>query len=83
MSGTDQAGAADGDILIGAAALLPVLRELGIIEEADEDEAEDEAKYLDKVYYIAKSKKLPIGKFGKSLIASRTKLRRAVASLVA
>jgi hypothetical protein len=82
MSGSDQAGAVDGDILIGAAAILPVLRELGVIEEANEDEAEDEAKYLDKIYYLAKSQKLPIGKFGKSLIASRTKLRRAVLSLV-
>jgi hypothetical protein len=82
MSGSDQAGAASADILIGAAAILAELRELGIIEEADEDEGEDEAKDLDKVYYLAKAKKLPIGKFGKSLIASRAKLRRAVLSLV-
>jgi hypothetical protein len=82
MSGSDQAGAADGDILIGAAAILPVLRELGVIEEANKDEAEDDDRFLDQVYYLAKSQKLPIKKFGKSLIASRVKLRRAVLSLV-
>lgn len=33
------------------------------------------------VYYIAKTKKLPIGKLGKLLIASRSKLRRAALAL--
>ena len=33
------------------------------------------------VYYFARKKKLPIGKLGKNLIASRTKLRRALAAL--
>jgi hypothetical protein len=33
------------------------------------------------VYYIFKKKRLPIGKFGKNLIASRSKLRRATLTL--
>jgi hypothetical protein len=80
MSGSDQASTAAADLLIGAAAILDELRELGIIGEADSDTDSD--KDLDKVYYIAKAKKLPISKFGKSLIASRAKLRRAVLNLV-
>jgi hypothetical protein len=79
MSGADQASTAADDILIGAAAIWGELRDLGIVE-GDGTDVED--KDLDKVYYLAKAKKLPIGKFGKSLIASRTKLRRAVLSLV-
>ena len=77
MSGSDQASAAGADVLIGAAAILDELRELGVIGETD-----NESSDLDKVYYIAKAKKLPIGRFGKSLIASRAKLRRAVLNLV-
>lgn len=30
------------------------------------------------VYYLAKTKKLPIGRLGRNLIASRAKLQRAV-----
>jgi hypothetical protein len=33
------------------------------------------------VYYLAKMKRLPIGKLGKNLIASRTTLRRAALAL--
>ena len=33
------------------------------------------------VYYIAKTKRFPIGKLGKNLIASRAKLRRAAQAL--
>jgi hypothetical protein len=33
------------------------------------------------VYYFHRKKKLPIGKLGKNLIASRTKLRRAIQNL--
>jgi hypothetical protein len=79
MSESDQTSAASADLLIGAAAILDELRELGIIERTD---SENENKNLDRVYYIAKAKKLPIGRFGKSLIASRAKLRRAVHNLV-
>ena len=35
------------------------------------------------VYYLAKMKRLPIGKLGKNLIASRTTLRRATLALTA
>jgi hypothetical protein len=35
------------------------------------------------VYYLAKMKRLPIGKLGKNLIASRTTLRRAALALTA
>jgi hypothetical protein len=35
----------------------------------------------DQVYYLARTKKLPIGKLGKNLIASRSKLRRAIQNL--
>ena len=34
-----------------------------------------------QVYYFVETKKLPIGKFGKNLIASRAKLRRATNAL--
>jgi hypothetical protein len=34
-----------------------------------------------QVYYLVETQKLPIGKFGKSLIASRAKLRRAANAL--
>ena len=40
-------------------------------------------KTSSQVYYIAQKKKLPIGRLGKQLIASRTRLRRAVAALTA
>ena len=35
------------------------------------------------VYYLAKMKRLPIGKLGKNLIASRTTLRRFALALTA
>jgi hypothetical protein len=34
-----------------------------------------------QVYYLVKTKKLPIGKMGRDLIASRAKLKRAIANL--
>jgi len=34
-----------------------------------------------EVYYIAKKKKLPIGKWGSQLIASKSKLRRAARAI--
>lgn len=33
------------------------------------------------VYYLAKTRRLPIGRLGKNLIASRSKLRRAALAL--
>jgi hypothetical protein len=34
-----------------------------------------------QIYYFAETQKLPIGRFGKNLIASRAKLRRATSIL--
>jgi hypothetical protein len=45
-----------------------IAQELGLTEEA--------------VYYIHRKKRLPIGKLGKNLIATRSKLRRAAHDLV-
>jgi hypothetical protein len=55
----------DNDLLRGAAAIAEHLRSIGLkkVDEAD-------------VYYFARSKKLPIGKFGKELIASKRRLNR-------
>ena len=64
------------DLLFGAEAIGKELQDLGIIEEDDEN-------VESKVYYIAKTKKLPISKWGKTLTASRTKLANAVRALVA
>jgi len=71
----DQAKIAD-DLLFGAQAIAIELKKLGLIKEDDEN-AES------KVFYIARTKKLPIGKWGKTLTASRTKLANAVRALVA
>jgi hypothetical protein len=35
----------------------------------------------DAVYHIAKTKRLPIGRLGRNLIASRSKLRKAALAL--
>ena len=63
------------DVLIGAQAIRDELVELGLLQAGAP---------IDQVYYLARDgheRRLPIGKFGKSLIASRAKLRRAVAAL--
>ena len=52
------------DFLKGAAAIAEHLRRNGL-NVSDSD-----------VYYLAKSKKLPIGKFGKNLLASKRRLSR-------
>jgi hypothetical protein len=54
-------------VLVGASAIADALT-----EEFEREVTESE------VYYIAKKKKLPIGRFGKNLIATRNKLRRAI-----
>lgn len=43
--------------------------------------AEELGVAVHDVYYIAKTKRLPIGRLGKNLIASRSKLRRAALAL--
>ncbi len=55
----------NSDLLKGATAIVVYLRELGL-DDVDETD----------VYYFAKAKKLPIGKFGKNLIASKKRLSR-------
>jgi hypothetical protein len=64
------------DLLLGAQAIAIELKKLGLIK-ADDENAES------KVFYIARKKKLPIGRFGKTLTASRAKLATAVRALVA
>jgi hypothetical protein len=59
-----QAERTDDDFLKGAAAIAAHLRSSGL-SVTDSD-----------VYYLAKAKKLPIGKWGKNLIASKKQLSR-------
>jgi hypothetical protein len=61
--------------LVGAKAIAEELIRLGLISESDPN-AED------KVYYFARAKKVSIGRFGNSLIASPDRLRRDVEKLV-
>jgi hypothetical protein len=53
-----------GDLLVGAKQIAEYITSLGI--PTDEDD----------VYYARRAKKLPIGKYGAELIASKTKLNR-------
>ena len=53
-----------GDLLVGAKQIAAYITALGI--PTDEDD----------VYYARRAKKLPIGKYGAELIASKTKLNR-------
>lgn len=55
---------ADDDFLKGAAAIAEHLRSHGLSVTSGD------------VYYLAKAKKLPIGKWGKNLIASKSQLDR-------
>jgi hypothetical protein len=64
------------DFRIGATAIANKLKQLGLI-------AEDDANAEDKVYYLARTGKLPIGKWGKNLISSDAKLEQAAKKLVA
>jgi hypothetical protein len=60
------------DLLRGGPAIAAFLQTIGWPEAT-----------VDTVYYFARSKKLPIGKFGNELITSKTKLTRYVRKLVA
>ena len=55
-----------GDALVGAKQIAEFITSLGV--PTDEDD----------VYYARRAKKLPIGKYGAELIASKTKLTRYV-----
>jgi hypothetical protein len=61
--------------LVGAKAIAKELERLGLIPE-------DDPNSEDRVYYLARSNKLSIGKFGNSLITTPDKLRRDVEKLV-
>jgi hypothetical protein len=65
----DRVGA---DLLLGATEIANALT-----EEFEREVTESE------VYYIAKTKKLPIGRWGKNLISTRSKLRRAITAALA
>jgi hypothetical protein len=62
-----------GDLLRGAEAIADYLNQLSSKE--DDWNTED-------VYYAHRAKKLPIGKYGKELIASKAKLAKHVGGLV-
>ena len=57
----------------GATAIASVLKKAGLIEE-------DDPNANQKVYYIARKQKLPIGRFGKDLLADDDKLLKAAKS---
>jgi hypothetical protein len=61
----EQPDLVESDFLRGAAEIAAFLRSLGL---TDVDEKE--------VYYFHRSRKLSLGKFGKQLIGSRSRLRR-------
>jgi hypothetical protein len=65
------------DILIGAAAIAVELENLGLLDPPPPGKDNNHA-----VYYAAKRLGLPIGRFGRSLISSRARLRRARDSLI-
>ena len=60
------------DLLRGGPAIAAFLQTIGWPEAT-----------VDKVYYLARSKKLPIGKFGNELITTKSRLTRHVRKLVA
>ena len=61
--------------LVGAKAIKEECERLGLIPK-------DDPNGEDRVYYLARSKKLTIGRFGNSLITTPDKLRRDVEKLV-
>jgi hypothetical protein len=71
---TDQTEAAT-DLLLGAEAISRELKTLGLIKEDDENA-------LDKVYYWARRRRLPITHYGKHLLSTRSKLRSAIHALM-
>jgi hypothetical protein len=65
------------EFLIGALAIGRKLVELGLLPESDDDE-----KLADKVYYLSRSQKLQIDRFGDQFISTPEKLKRQVDKLV-
>jgi hypothetical protein len=64
--------ALNGDLLRGAEAIRDYLRSLS--SDSDWD--------VEDVYYAHRAKKLPIGKYGKDLISSKSKIARTLRGLV-
>ena len=60
-------------LIRGAAAIAALLQESGLLKK-------DDPNAKDKVYYLARTQKLPIGRFGKDLIADDNKLLKAAES---
>jgi len=63
------------EFLVGARAIAGKLEELGLLPKGDPNNE-------DRVYYLAKSKKLAIDRFGNQLISTPEKLQRIVSKLV-
>jgi hypothetical protein len=61
--------------LIGARAIAKHLEQLGLLPE-------DDPNNEDRVYYMARTKKIPTGRFGKQLISTPAKLEQVVNKLV-
>jgi hypothetical protein len=61
--------------LVGARAIARKLEELGLLPK-------DDPNNEDRVYYLTRSKKLPIDRFGKQLISTSDKLQRLLEKLV-
>jgi hypothetical protein len=55
----------DDDFLRGAAEIAAYLRSLGLVDVTE-----------DQIYYLARSKKIAVGRFGKELISSKRRLKR-------
>jgi hypothetical protein len=66
----EKADALAGDLLVGADAILNYLVFLGLPEDTD-------------VYYERRSGRLPIGKYGANLIASKRRLNRHAEKITA
>jgi len=63
------------DFLVGAKAIAKKLEEMGLLPE-------DDPNNEDRVYYLARTGKIPTGRFGKQLIATPSKLQQVVSKLV-
>lgn len=63
------------DFLVGAKAIAKKLEEMGLLPQ-------DDPNNEDRVYYLARAKKIPIGRFGKQLISTPAKLQQVVDKLV-
>jgi hypothetical protein len=63
--------------LRGAREIGPVLVELGLLPEEEDDE-----RLADKVYYLDRSGKLKFDRFGNEFISTREKLQRQVGKIV-